>query len=143
MWGNNVWLVNFNMKLFLCVRADVNQYTVRDNGYRAWLGKLQHFLQQSLGRKFKLDQLTPHAVQFEYDGKIDVDLLLSPYWSDQHQFYDFLRQVPEANRFRLATCIEYCLYVCDVECCTIRFSVSASKWQVEFFQSQPSQVSDT
>lgn len=94
----------------LCVHADINQYTVRDNGYQAWLGKLQHFLQQSLGRKFKLDQLTPHAVQFQYDGKIDVDLLLSPYWSNQHQLYNFLRQVPEANRFRLATCMEDCLY---------------------------------
>lgn len=118
---------------------------MRENGYQAWLEKLKHFLQQSLGRKFKLDQLTPHAVQFEYEGKIDVDLLLSPYWSDPHQLYDFLRQVPEAKRFRLVTCMEYCLYVCDVECCTInfRFSVSAAKWQVEFFQKQPNQVSDT
>ena len=91
---------------------------MRENGYQAWLEKLKHFLQQSLGRKFKLDKMTPHAVQFEYGGKIDVDLLLSPYWSDQHQFYDFLGQVPEAKRFRLATCMEYCLYVCDVECCT-------------------------
>lgn len=118
---------------------------MKENGYQAWLEKLKHFLQQSLGRKFKLDQLTLHAVQFEYEGKIDVDLLLSPYWSDPHQLYDFLRQVPEAKRFRLVTCMEYWLYVCDVECCTInsRFSVSAAKWQVEFFQKQPNQASDT
>ena len=122
--------------------VDINQHTVRKNGFRPSLEKVKSFLQKSFGGSF---EETPHAVQVEYGGKIDVDLLLSPYWSDPHQLYDFLRQVPEAKRFRLVTCMEYCLYVCDVECCTInfRFSVSAAKWQVEFFQKQPNQVSDT
>ena len=120
--------------------VDISQYTVRENGFQALLEKMKSFLQRSLGGSYRL---TPHAVQFKYDGKIDVDLLLSPYWSDPHQLYKFLGQVPKVKRSMLVTCIVYHLYVCDVECCTIRFSVSASKWQVEFFQNQPNQVSDT
>ena len=124
------------------MHVDISQHTVRENGFRAWLEKMKSFLQRSFGGSYKL---TPHAVQFKYDGKIDVDLLLSPYWSDPDQLYKFLGQIPEAKRSMLVTCIVCHLYVFDVECCTIncRFSVSASKWQVEFFQNQPNQVSDT
>ena len=81
--------------------ADVDAYTVKQNGCEAWLYKLKEFLQQTLGRKFKLDGQTPHAVQFVYDGKIEVDLLLSPCWSNPKQLYDFLRTVPKAKQFRL------------------------------------------
>ena len=89
------------------MHADIDKDTVIEQGYKAWLKEMKVFLRQSLGEKFKLDQLTLHAVQFEYSRKIDVDLLLSPYWSNPKQLYDFLRHVPEAQRSRLVTCTEY------------------------------------
>lgn len=94
------------------MHVDISQYKVRENGFRAWLEKVKSFLQQSLGRNFKLEQLTPHAVQFEYGGKIDVDLLLSPYWSDPHQLYKFLGQVPQAERSKLVRHLYRILSVC-------------------------------
>jgi len=82
---------------------------VEENGYKALLNKLQAFLEQTLGRKFKYTNKTQHAVQFVYDGKIEVDLLLSPYWSNPRLLYDFLRTVPEDKRFRLVKEYGHCL----------------------------------
>lgn len=91
------------------MHVDISQYKVRENGFRAWLEKVKSFLQKSFGGSFKV---TPHAVQFEYGGKIDVDLLLSPYWSDPHQLYKFLGQVPQAERSKLVRHLYRILSVC-------------------------------
>ncbi len=74
-------------------------------------------------------QKTRYAVQFKYKGYIDVDLLISPVWwidspNDPTMFFRFLRdKVPRHN-----------LEVMH------RFSVNASKWQVEFMRKKDQKV---
>lgn len=74
---------------------------MKENGYDVWLDRLKAFLQQTLGRRFRFEKKTPHAVQFVYDGKIEVDLLLSSYWSNPRLLYEFLGTVPKDKHFRL------------------------------------------
>jgi len=83
---------------------------VKTNGYEVWLNRLKTFLQQTLGWRFRFDKKTPHAVQFVYDGKIEVDLLLSPYWSNPRLLYDFLGTVPKDKHFRLVKEHGLCLH---------------------------------
>ena len=73
--------------------------------------------------------MTRYAVKFKYKGYIDVDLLISPVWwsdspNDPTMFFRFLRDsVPRHN-----------LEVMH------RFSVNASKWQVEFMRKKDQKV---
>ena len=68
-------------------------------GIKSWLEKIDDFLKRTLGRKYEHQRNTPHAVQFKYDGKIDVDLLISPYWSSKEDFYRFLKTLRPEKRF--------------------------------------------
>ena len=61
--------------------------------FQPWLKKLHAFLQKKEGYSFK--KMTKRSVQFRYKDKVDVDLLVSPYWNNKHEFYSFLRdEVP-------------------------------------------------
>jgi len=100
----------FYKSLNLFTHADIDQYAVEENGYKAWLNKVEAFLRQTLGRKFEFKKKTPHAVQFVYDRKIEVDLLLSSYWSNPRLLYDFLGTVPKDKRFGLVKEYGLCLH---------------------------------
>lgn len=89
--------------------------------FQPWLRKLHAFLQNKRGYSFK--KMTKRSVQFRYKDKVDVDLLVSPYWSNKDEFYMFLRdEVPRDQRDD--------------------FTVCASKWQVEFFKPKPNEVKE-
>ena len=63
--------------------------------FKPWLRKLHTFLQNTLGRNYRYTRMTERSVQFNYKGKVDVDLLVSPYWNSKDEFYTFLlREVP-------------------------------------------------
>lgn len=68
--------------------------------FKPWLRKLHNFLQTTLGgRYYGFNKMTQRSVQFNYKGKVDVDLLVSPYWSSRDEFYTFLlREVPSYQR---------------------------------------------
>ena len=70
---------------------------MRYMGFGKWLDKLQQFLETL--RNVKITKRTKYSVQFKYDGLIDVDLLVSPFWNNQDEFYDFLRGVPQEERY--------------------------------------------
>ena len=72
------------------------------NGFSKWTDGLKVFVE----REFNVSCTTPggynnRSVQFEisYDGvKLDVDLLVSPYWNTPAEFYNFLRRIPKEKR---------------------------------------------
>ena len=64
------------------------------------LRELRDFLSTTLGRKFELIKSTPHMVQFHYDRKIDVDLLISPFWSSADELYQFMRTLHKDDRYK-------------------------------------------
>ena len=57
--------------------------------FQPWLIKLHDYLHTKSGYSFK--QMTKRSLQFTYKGKVDVDLLVSPYWEDKDEFYTFLQ----------------------------------------------------
>ena len=64
------------------------------------LRELLGFLSTTLGRKFELIKSTPRMVQFRYDRKIDVDLLISPFWSSRDELYQFMRTLHKDDRYK-------------------------------------------
>lgn len=101
--------------------AGITAQEIKTNGYTSWLSKLEWFLKETLGRRLDRQSFTktPHAVQFKYNGMIDVDLLLSPFWNDHYEVYDFLKSVPEAKRFRWVITINYVCKILNlcIKCC--------------------------
>ena len=63
-------------------------------GFRPWLQLLKTFLERTL---YISVEMFPHSVQFDYVHRgctLEVDLLVSPYWNNQKEFYSFLKSVP-------------------------------------------------
>ncbi len=59
-----------------------------------WLLRLNMFLGKTLGHiNYNFIKMTEYAVQFNYKGQVDVDLLVSPYWDTPHSLYRFLQTV--------------------------------------------------
>ncbi len=77
--------------------SDVDTHTMRYKGFGKWLDQLQTFLEEQ--PKVAITKRTKFSVQFKFNDIIDVDLLVSPYWNNQHDFYDFLRGVPKEERY--------------------------------------------
>ena len=67
--------------------------------FQPWLTKLDRFLQAHLGQSYNKTRMTKRSVQFEYRG-IEVDLLVSPYYASQHDFYQFLKTIHPDKRDR-------------------------------------------
>ena len=75
--------------------------------FAPWISQLKAFIIGFPGVQLKPSH-SPYAdyysVQFSYQVSrgvsIDVDLLVSPYWNNQHEFYNFLREVPQGERIR-------------------------------------------
>ena len=75
--------------------------------FKQWIIQIKAFIIGFSGVQLKPSR-GPYAdyysVQFSYQVSrgvsIEVDLLVSPYWNDQHEFYNFLRQVPQGERIR-------------------------------------------
>lgn len=94
-------LYSHTVKHFLYI-SDIDPHEVRDKGYTKWLDMLDSFLKETIASKYTYKRTTRFAVQFLYDGKIDVDLLVSPYWGEVPQpLYRFLEnEVRPKERFR-------------------------------------------
>lgn len=87
-----------------------------------WLDILQRFLDRKQPGKLSERNRTQISLQFRFDGKIDVDMLVSPLWSCPGELYNFLTKISFEKRQM--------------------FSASASKWQVEFFSKQKNEVKE-
>ena len=72
--------------------------------FEPWICQLKEFLDKVDGVALKR-QSQQFSVQFSFDynhrgSPIDVDLLISPYWNDPEEFYNFLRRVPKEERMQ-------------------------------------------
>ena len=77
---------------------DENKLIKEENYLDTWLNIVQRFLDWKLPANITERERTPHSFQFKYNMKLDVDLLVSPFWRDQHHLYEFLNSVPEDKR---------------------------------------------
>ena len=70
--------------------------------YQQWLEQLDSFLSANFSRRdYRKTGMTKRSVQFVFKGIIEVDLLVSPYWTDQHEFYKFLQRIhPPKERYK-------------------------------------------
>ncbi len=68
------------------------------NEFKPWVEQLHKFLKNELGHNYNYTGMTQRSVQFNYKGKVDVDLLVSPYWANQHSLYRFLQSIPQQKR---------------------------------------------
>ena len=75
--------------------------------FEPWLRQLKEFIDEMDGVTLK--RQSPNAkqfsVQFFFDvnhrgSPIDVDLLISPYWNNPEEFYNFLKGVPKEERMK-------------------------------------------
>ena len=79
--------------------TDVKTEKIRVSGYSYYLKYLDTFLRESLGKAYVQTEKEKRAlakgrsIQFTYRGKIEVDLLVSPNWKDQHELYRFLKDI--------------------------------------------------
>ena len=82
--------------------------------FQPWLSQLKQFIDRIQGFTLKFPRSVDRfSVQFSYEVShrllIDVDLLVSPYWNEPQDFYDFLRQVPRDDRQSLS--VQFHVYI--------------------------------
>lgn len=92
------------------------------NGYGKYFDKMNAYLKEQFPGMYSPEEepYTNVAIKFTMKygtSPIGVDLILSPYFSDQHQLLTTLRKVDKSDRLRM-------------------FSASASKWQTNFLSHQ-------
>ena len=102
------------MYKWLC--TDVKAEQIKISGYSYYLKDLDKFLRENLGgayvqtEKEKRALAKGRSIQFTYRGKIEVDLLVSPNWKDQHELYRFLKDVrPIGNRSKYMLNLDTCI----------------------------------
>jgi hypothetical protein len=60
---------------------------------------MQRFLDRKLGDRISDKRRTVHSSQFKYDGVLDIDMLVSPFWREPSALYTFLQRIPQKDRF--------------------------------------------
>ena len=73
---------------------------VLENGLESWLTCVQQFLKDKLPGKITKRNRTFASLQFKFDGYINVDLLLSPFWREPNQYYTFLQRIDFKERMK-------------------------------------------
>ena len=68
--------------------------------FKKWLQKLDRFLELHFRMSYAKTRMTHRSVQFTFKGKIEVDLLVSPYFEKPKDFYEFLKSVHRDERDR-------------------------------------------
>lgn len=89
---------------FICIGLTVEN-AVKD-GYDAYFDKIDSCLEEHLGEGYcPEDERTDVAIKFEiqlpHQSPIGVDLILSPYFSDQHDLLTSLKTVDKSKRLKL------------------------------------------
>lgn len=79
---------------------------VRRSGrmFEPWLRQLKELIERVDGVTL-MRQSKQFSVQFSFDynhqgSPVDVDLLISPYWNNPEELYNFLRSVPQEERMK-------------------------------------------
>lgn len=67
-------------------------------GFDYWINIVQQFLDRKLGGKISEKHRTIHSSQYKYDGTLDVDMLVSPFWREPSGLYRFLQSIAPNDR---------------------------------------------
>ena len=105
------------------------------------------YLEDKLQGQYTFEDTTNVAIKFSIQPpgqkSIDIDLILSPYFADHHEYLRELKRVqPPALRYKMYIRLYYYIILVQSVLGTIifllmhRFSVSSSKYQTEFIQQQ-------
>lgn len=70
----------------------------KDGNFKGWLTKLDTFLRSTFRRDYKKSRMTLRCLKFKLKDTIEVNLLVSPNWTDQQELYSFLKGIPKENR---------------------------------------------
>ena len=90
----------------LFLYSDVKAKDIWQQNLGSQLGKLRGFLEATFPENCLGMELTSRSVQFNFirasPNAIDlkVDLLVSPFWGNEHEFYRYLHNVPHLERSR-------------------------------------------
>ena len=135
----------------------INPQTVLEDGYERPI----HQLRSHMGMEWRIQLKRPPSkvsVNMKYKAaglEIDADILVSPNWDSKEDLYDFLTTAKRtgassAQLFRwdltvhnsiYSTIKRYIYLLIIVFKSNNRFSINASKWQVEFILKQDEKVS--
>lgn len=138
------WVENYSC---VCIPVGVKSERIKESGFIYYLRQLDTFLRDSLGGHYvqtlkdKESLTRGRSVQFNYKGKVDVDLLVSPNWKDQFQFYSFLRPLTPGERQKWVNLFwKYTVAYSMTKFPGCSYTVFAAKWQVQFFKHRPPEV---
>lgn len=87
--------------MYLHVSTDITAKEVEKKGYEKWMGKIHRLMQKDrdISESYQLQNMTAHSLQFIYEG-VDMNLLLSPYWTCPADYFKYLSSISPALRFR-------------------------------------------
>ena len=68
------------------------------NGFDYWLSILESFLNRNLPKSLTERKITSWLFQFKFEDKIDVDMLVSPFYREPHTLYRFLQGIEPGQR---------------------------------------------
>ena len=69
-------------------------------GFDPLLDILIRYLDRKLPGQLHDKDRTPFSIQFKFENKIDVDMLVSPLWREPSAFYHFLETIEPRNRYQ-------------------------------------------
>ena len=64
-----------------------------ENGFEYWLSILVNFLDRKLPGSLTDINKTSRSLQFKFEYKIDVDMLVSPFYREPRTLYRFLQRI--------------------------------------------------
>ena len=90
------------LQIFTCLSTDISAVVVcSHNGFGNWTSQLKEFIEKEFGIKSYTPGYNNRSVQFKYSYQgvnLNVDLLVSPFWSDPRVFYQFLVTLSRERR---------------------------------------------
>ena len=83
----------------ISVPAGVEGSQILQEGFDPLLDMLIKYLERRLPGQLFDKHRTVHSVQFKFENRIDVDMLVSPFWREPSAFYHFLGTISPKDRF--------------------------------------------
>ena len=79
--------------------VDLTGHQIVKEGFDSALGLLESVLDRKNPHMLSERHRTARSRQFKFEGKIEVDMLVSPYWGQKPQeFYQFLQEINPSKR---------------------------------------------
>lgn len=74
-------------------------HKIVQDGFGHWIDIVQQFLDRKLDGRIADRHRTIHSSQYKFDGRLDVDMLVSPFWREPDGLYQFLQSIAPGDRF--------------------------------------------